>query len=111
MSHVAMNHCIFCGEGKEILLDKRIRENAFPDNEKIYLNDEPCDKCIEEMNKGFAIIERDLEHNQNTGAFWIMKIESAKKYIDKDFFDLCKENKCFVDVQTAIDMGLRKENK
>ncbi len=108
MSFIGKDCCIFCGEIKSILIDKRMKESAFPDSGCVAIDDQPCDKCQEDMKLGFTIIER--HNNRNTGNLWVLKIEKALESFDKDFIDSCTKNICYIEPDVAKEMGLPYES-
>lgn len=56
LSHVGMSDCFLCGEPKEIILDRRLK-NSLPRN-AVY-NLEPCDKCKGMMKQGVILVAFD----------------------------------------------------
>ena len=82
-SYVGMSTCFFCGEPKEILLDRRLKDSL--PQEACY-NHEPCDKCQEYMNLGIIVISvRDGESGNNpyrTGGWWVVKEDAIMNMIN-----------------------------
>lgn len=80
-SYVGMSNCFFCGEPKEILLDRRMR-NTLP-HSAVY-NKQPCDKCASLMTLGVIFIsvrdgEPQTDNPYRTGKFCVIKEEVVKR--------------------------------
>ena len=72
---VAMSRCFFCGEGKDILINGRMRDISKYHNKVI--DQEPCPKCAEYMKEGVILVSvKDEEESQNpyrTGKFAVVR--------------------------------------
>lgn len=53
-SHVGMSICFWCGDTKEIILDRRLKDTL--EHQAIYDLD-PCTKCQEGMDSGTTVFE------------------------------------------------------
>lgn len=83
-SHVGMALCFFCGEPKEILLDRRLKNSLV--REAIY-DYEPCNKCKKWMEKGIILISAAEDSVQNhpenpyrTGGWVVVTEEALSKF-------------------------------
>lgn len=80
-SYVGMSTCFYCGEPKEILLDRRLR-NSLP-REACY-NYEPCQKCKDWMKQGIILISVsdklsvDKTNPYRTGGWAVLREEAIK---------------------------------
>lgn len=54
LSHVGMTNCYFCGQGKDIVLDRRLKK-SLPMHIGV-VDMEPCNECKEWMGKGVILI-------------------------------------------------------
>lgn len=110
-SHVGMSDCFLCGECKELLLDKRMR-NSLP-RRGVY-DKEPCSKCKEHMALGIIIISvRDGESGENpyrTGGWWVVKEEAVRKIINQPelLTQVLKSRVCFMPDEVCKLVGLEK---
>lgn len=104
-SYVGLDCCIYCGEPKGILIDRRLK----PSLEKCQATDtEPCDECKAQMAKGFTFIVMNNDHTAPLGKFIVIDIDKAREMIDKEFMDQCKENIALVDEKTIKELGFIK---
>ena len=108
---VGMTQCFFCGEAKEVLLDRRLRKTL----PKIAVYDhEPCDKCKEWMEQGIILISvrqgSDAKNPFRTGG-WAVIREDAFKRIFKDSDEALKKRVAFVEDEVWDAVGLPREGK
>lgn len=113
-SYVGMANCFYCNEPKEILLNKRLKNNL--PREAVY-DKVPCDKCKGYMEIGIIIIStRDGESGDNpyrTGGWWVVKDDMIKRLInDKKLVnDILKRRVLFIEDSVADEIGLIKGDK
>jgi hypothetical protein len=112
-SYVGMANCFLCGEVKNIILDRRLK-NSLPQN-AVY-DREPCDKCKEIMKQGIMFIGvRDGETGDNpyrTGQIIGVKDEAVKNIIHEPLLsEVLKTRICYIEENVLIKMGLLKEDK
>lgn len=88
LSHVGMTNCYFCGQGKDILLDKSLRK-SLPRFVGV-VDMEPCNECKGWMEKGVVIIsisdnttDEEMKNNPptpyRTGGWTVLKDEAIEK--------------------------------
>lgn len=109
-SHVGLGTCFYCGEAKEILLDKRLRKSL---PHSACYNTEPCDKCKGYMKLGIMLLSvRDGEESKDdpyrTGCMAVVREEALKDIIGnvKLFEDIKKRRMAFVPDSTWDALGL-----
>ena len=105
---VAMTKCYFCGESKDILLDRRLKDISHMNGAVI--DKEPCPECVKKMEMGIMLIEaRDEEETDNpyrTGRLWVIREEAAKNLFTGIDFE---RNRClFIPEKLAKQMGLHE---
>ena len=112
---IKMDLCFWCGEPKGIGIGKKtISCYKKWDNNNMISSYEPCDKCKEQWDKGFIIIEVSEEPNAEnqpeiqkgfypTGRMWVIKNEAAERIFGKE---KTKYGKVFVDSEIAKKIGL-----
>lgn len=100
-SNVSLDTCMYCGEAKGILLDKRLKDSLEPKTVTSY---EPCDACKADMAKGFTLFEANQD-GSHTGRMWVVKPE----IVDPDFRKQCPNNIARILHEDAIAMGLLEE--
>lgn len=109
LSHVGMSTCFFCGEVKEIVLDRRLR-NTLP--RQACYNHEPCDKCKKLMEQGVMFISvRDGEGSENpyrTGKLCVVKDEAVRRWpLDEPLkADILRKRVCFIEDSVWQRIGL-----
>jgi len=111
-SFIAMTCCFVCGEGKEILLHRRLRDISELNNRAI--SKEPCDKCKEYMTQGIIIIsvrdnEPDRDNPYRTGGWWVIKEDAMKRILPN--IDFAKNRVMFLEDSACAKIGLRKQNE
>ena len=110
-SYVGMTQCFFCGEAKEVLLDRRLR-NTLP--HLACYDHEPCEKCKEWMKQGIILISvrkgSDQKNPYRTGG-WIVINEDAFKRIFKDSDEALRKRIAFVEDEVWDAVGLPREGK
>jgi len=94
MSFVGLTTCYFCGKGKDVLIDKRLRESRFPDHGKVGVVDmSPCQECEAFMKQGIILMSIRNETTQEemqgpipnphrTGGWVVVKEEAVKSAIE-----------------------------
>lgn len=79
-SYVGMSQCFFCGEPKEVILDRRLK-NTLP--RLACYDKEPCQKCKDFMSKGVMLISvangTDKENPYRTGKVCVITVDAAKR--------------------------------
>lgn len=100
-SYVGMCDCFFCGEPKELLLDRRLR-NSLPKH-AVY-DKYPCDKCAEWMKQGVMFIsirdgEEQSENPYRTGKLSVIRDEAIRRMpIDEALkAHILKARVCFIE--------------
>jgi len=93
---IRMDLCFWCGEPKGISIGKKLIScDKKWDNNKIVSDYEPCNKCKEQWDKGFVIIEASNEPNATnqpeiqegvypTGRMWVVKNDAAEEAFGKE---------------------------
>ena len=108
-SHVGMSLCYYCGESKEVLLDRRLR-NTLP-HAAVY-DREPCDDCQKLMEQGVMFIGvRNGEEGDNphrTGHMWVIKDDAVADIVQPAelLAGILKQRVAFVDEETCDALGL-----
>lgn len=109
-SYVGMGACFFCGEPKEVILDRRLK-NTLP-RLAVY-NREPCDECKKWMEQGVILLSvRDNETDRNnpyrTGRLCVVKDEAIKRMpVDQALIDAALKRRCmFIEDSAWAQMGL-----
>jgi len=78
---VALTHCYFCNEGKDILINQRLRDISHLHKKVVYK--EPCPKCADLMRQGVMLVSvRDGEQGDNpyrTGKMVVVRDEAVKR--------------------------------
>ncbi len=87
--------CIYCGEEKNeiALLGKLPGDKEAPKN--LVINYEPCDNCQAGMKTGIAFLEVDDTTHKPTGAYMVVKKESAVEFLGEDH-EIIKIGKCLM---------------
>lgn len=100
-SYVGLSDCFFCGESKEVLLDRRLY-NTLP-HRAVY-NHEPCDKCKELMTQGVMFISvRNGEQPSNnpfrTGKMCVIKDDAVRRMpVSPELLEsTLKKRVCFIE--------------
>lgn len=107
-SYIGMDCCIYCGEPKGVLLDQRMRKTL---DRCQATSSEPCDKCKEEMAKGFTFIVVNNEEEKNPlGVFIVVSMEVVRKSLDEEFLKSCTDNVVLITPETAKEIGLEIPN-
>lgn len=114
-SYVGMTNCYFCGEGKDILIDRRLK-NSLPQYVGV-LDMEPCNKCKEYMEQGIIVmsIKDDttpeemgkggtIPNPYRTGGWVVVKEEAVKNFLNGDMLDFALEKRFLFVVDSAWDM-------
>ena len=108
-SYVGMSTCFVCGEVKEILLDRRIKDTL---PQKACYNKEPCDKCKEHTKVGVILIsvkdgaeESDKNNPYRTGGWCVLKLSAAKRM----FKEIPPKRIAFIEDAVWAKCGLPKE--
>ena len=108
---MGMTQCFFCGEAKEVLLDRRLRKTL--PRMAVY-DHEPCDKCKDWMKQGIILISvqqgSDQKNPHRTGG-WIVVKEDAFKRIFKDSNEALRKRIAFVEDEVWDAVGLPREGK
>lgn len=85
-SYVGMSDCFFCGQTKELLLDRWLRESL--PNRAVY-NKEPCEICKEYMKQGVILISvsekltgENKENPYRTGGWVVVTDEGVKRMLE-----------------------------
>jgi len=114
-SHVGVSNCFFCGETKEILLQKQFRK-ILPSS-AVY-NKEPCDKCKKYMKQGIILIsirngETDMTNPYRTGMITVVTTETIEKIITSENLKqtILKERVAFVPDDAWDAIGLPREEQ
>lgn len=114
--NVAMTFCYWCGKENGIAIGSRFVSCKDKWKTKyVFTGYEPCDECKSNMDKGFTIMEveeKPLFKNQPeiqkgiypTGFFVVITNEAKDK-----LFKNIDTNKCFMDEETFISIGLKDE--
>jgi len=112
-SYVGMRTCFFCGEVKDLILDRRLK-NSLP-KEACY-DKEPCDKCKGYMNQGIIFISiRDGEPQSDnpfrTGRWFVVKEEAVRRMpLNADLLEhILKKRITFVEDKVLDAMGFPKK--
>ena len=104
LSHVGMTACFFCGEAKEVLLDRRLKK-TLPHIACYDLI--PCDKCKIKLAEGITFIEATKNEGTGsifpTGNYWVVKKE-AQMIQGLDLSFLAK-GMIFIEPATAHKVG------
>lgn len=109
LNYVGLGNCFFCGEAKEVLIDRRLR-NTLP-HSAVY-NHEPCDKCKSFMKQGvmFISVRNDEPQSDNpyrTGKMCVLKEDAVKRMpVDQQLIDVClKKRVCFIEDAVWAKLG------
>jgi len=106
-SHVGMSLCFFCGEPKEVLLDRRLR-NTLP-RQSVY-NLEPCDECKPKLAQGITFIEATVENGKPTptGKFAVITEDAFERIVnDGTLKDAIRAKRvAFIDPDTWKALGI-----
>lgn len=111
-SHVGMSQCFICGEVKEILLDRRLK-NTLP--RMACYDKEPCDKCKDWTKQGIIFISvangESGDNPYRTGGWCVIKEKAVSKMISGELLkDVLKKRICFIEDEVWDKIGLpRKE--
>ncbi len=106
---VGMSSCFFCGEVKELMLDRRLKK-SFP--KSACYNKEPCDNCKKVMKQGVLFIavrdgEQGKENPYRTGQIIGLKEKAVKEVITEPLLSqILKSRVCFVELEVLKQMGL-----
>lgn len=112
--NVAMTNCFWCGEVMGIAIgDKLVDCKNKLKTQYVFGGYEPCDKCKERMAKGFTIMiaqDKPISNGQPemqkgvypTGQWLVISNEAKERMFNVD------KDKCFMDRETAIKLGLFK---
>ena len=94
-SHVGMDMCFWCGECKQLLLDRRLKNSL--EQEAVY-SMEPCDTCKGNMAKGITLMASEDGINP-TGAWCVITEEGFKRMGAPDDMvkDVLEKRKCFLE--------------
>lgn len=91
---VAQDLCMYCGEIKQLLIQKRFTENGRPKDKlpkKVCTSPEPCNKCKEQGKKEGWFYLTEVDDSGLTGRYIKAKrkaIKGMKKEVDKWGFAL-----------------------
>lgn len=109
-NYVGMSDCFLCGQPKEILLDRRLK-NTLPRN-AVY-DEEPCDKCKEWMGKGIIFIgvrdgEQQSDNPYRTGHFFVLRDEAVKRMpMSPELKEqILKKRVCFIELGVMAGLGI-----
>jgi hypothetical protein len=116
---VNISKCFWCGGDKnEILIGKKFIDcDRKFDNKEIFTDYSPCDKCKEDMDKGFVITECTEEPNfENqppiqegaypTSRLWIIETNTAEEIFTEE---IVKIGQVLVDPEVARKIGLYRD--
>ena len=115
---VNMTTCFYCGESTGVAIGEKLIDckNKW-DTKYIFGGYEPCDKCKEQFDTGFLIMEcQDTPVSKGqpaiqegaypTGSHWVIKNEVAKKMFNKETL---KFGRVLVEKEVAEKLGLYRE--
>lgn len=105
--------CFFCGEGKEVILFGRMREDAEAPRE-VCLDKEPCQKCADFMKQGIILIGCDEAksaadpHNPYRDGNWAVVTEDyVRRAFTPEMAEVAMNKRaCFVGSDVWKLMGL-----
>lgn len=115
---VAMTSCFLCGEGKDILLHRRLRDISEVHNKVV--DTEPCSKCQEYMKQGVILIEvdesktSDKKNPWRAGGWCVVKEEAVKRMgitPPELEADILKRRVCFLPTDVWDMFGLPRGEK
>jgi hypothetical protein len=109
--YVGMMQCFFCGEAKEVLLDRRLKKTL--PRMAVY-DHEPCDKCKGWMKQGIILISvrqgSDQKNPYRTGGWVVIKEDAFRRFF-KDSDEALRKRIAFVEDEVWDTVGLPRENK
>ena len=113
-SYVGLSDCFFCGESKEVLLDRRLH-NSLP-HRAVY-NREPCPKCKALMAQGVMFIsvrdgEPQSDNPYRSGRLCVIKEDAVQRMpVDEAMkAQLLKTRVCFIEDAVWQKLGFPTED-
>jgi hypothetical protein len=112
--NIGMTVCFWCGKSTGIAIGDRLVDCRDKWNvNRVFGGYEPCDKCKENMSKGFTVmIAQDKPSFKNqpeiqenvypTSQFIVISNEAKARMFNID------NDKCFMEIEVAKNMGLVK---
>jgi len=113
--NVMLSKCFWCGEDKnELLVGKKLIDCNVDTPREMIVNYDPCDKCKEQWDKGFVIIEVNEEPNAKgqpeiqeglypTGKMWVVEKNTAVEIFGEED---TSRGRIFIDKAIAEKLGL-----
>ena len=106
--------CFYCGKEKNelVLLGAyHMHDKALQENRHVVVDQEPCEWCKRNMQKGIVLVEAtggSGEATRPTGCYAVLTVEAVKRFLQEPVLDaVLKKRIAFLDSSTWNMIALR----